>query len=67
MKVLASRSRLWLALLVVTITGAVAFTLAPEGEAGASAVLALTAALFILEVGLGIADHVRSLRSLEHY
>jgi hypothetical protein len=60
MRFLASKSRLWLALLFVTIAGAVAFTLAPSDGAGANIVLALVVALFVLEVALGIADHLRS-------
>jgi hypothetical protein len=62
MKFLASKSRLWLALLLVTIAGAVAFALAPSDGRGASIMLALVVALFVLEVGLAIADHLRSTR-----
>ena len=62
MRIFASRPRLWFALLVVTLAGAMAFALAPAAGAARTAMLAVSAALFVAEIGLAIADHVRSYR-----
>jgi hypothetical protein len=56
------KSRLWWALLLVTIAGAVAFALAPSDGRVASIMLAIVVALFVLQMGLAIADHLRSTR-----
>ncbi len=60
MNILASGSRLRLTLLVVTVAGALAFALAPEKGAAAVVMLTIAAALFVAEIGLGVADHLRS-------
>jgi hypothetical protein len=62
MRIFASRSRLWFALLVVTLAGAVAFAFAPAAGAARTAMLAVSAALFVAEIGLAVADHVHSSR-----
>jgi hypothetical protein len=62
MNIIASKARLQVALLLVTVAGAVTFALAPDEGAAGAAVLAMGMALFIAEVGLCIADHFRSPR-----
>lgn len=62
MKILASRSRLWIALFLVTTAGALVFALSPVEGRGANIALALGATLFLLEVGLAIADDRRLAR-----
>jgi hypothetical protein len=60
MHILRSGRRLSLALLLVTAAGALAFALAPDAGGGSRAMAAITAALLVLEIGLGVADHLRS-------
>jgi cell division protein FtsW (lipid II flippase) len=60
MDILASGSKLRLTLIVVTAAGALACALAPEKGAAAVVMLIIAAALFVAEIGLGVADHLRS-------
>jgi hypothetical protein len=64
MKIVASGSGLRVALLLVTIAGALALTLAPEEGAAEVLMLSIGVALFVAEIGLGIADHFRSARGV---
>ena len=47
-------------MLAVIVIGSLAFALAPEQGVAAVVMLAVGVALFVAEVGLGIADHLRS-------
>jgi hypothetical protein len=61
--IISSKANFRLCLLFVTVAGALVFAVAPKQGALATLIVAIGVALFLAEIGLGIADHLRSPRN----